>query len=330
MPKAKKIRLGIIGGGDWSDYVHFPAIQECRKHPPAGIEVEIAGIWNIDAEVAARYARSQEFGRAYPSLESLAADPTIDGLILIVAPVALAEVVRKLIPSRKPIFTEKPPGVTVAEAEELAESVRTLNLVAFNRRYSPLNVAYKDLLEDRPQFVECEFYRFNRLEPRFLGDTGIHLVNYLDFLFGDICDVETLAVTKNSSQAIHLSNVRWKDGLTGQMRFIQNTGAPHERITAHGAGWSLSLYSSLQGSADYPGCILRRADGQCEELHKGDATAPHYVNLGVLAEYEEYLTAIAFGGTVRSTFQTSVNSMRVCERLGSNAPLPSPSTEAPQ
>lgn len=314
----RTVRLGIIGGGQFARFVHFPTLRMLREHPPGDVKIEVAGIWNPDPASSERLATEFALGKPYPSLQAMLGDDSIEAWVLLVDPHALVEIVRCLVPTGKPIFTEKPPGSSLREAEELAELVSVPNLVAFNRRYSPLNARFKELVGgvDGSALLDCEFFRFNRLENEFLQHTGIHAINYIEYLFGPIREVTPrFADGPGTRQRVTSAELSLENGMRGHVRYVQNAGITCERMHVHAEGVTYSLHSAHYGSVDYPGSIIIYREGKVERTIEGPSDAPPWVHLGIVEEYREFVEAVAFGGPIRSTFVNAVNSMRVSEQL---------------
>lgn len=79
-------------------------------------------------------------GKACASLEELKNEPETDAYLISLSPFAHADALRKLIPTGKPIFVEKPVAFTgseILELKQLADQYHTPVQVGFMRRYLP-------------------------------------------------------------------------------------------------------------------------------------------------------------------------------------------------
>jgi predicted dehydrogenase len=100
------LRLGLVGLGKIARDQHLPAIAA-----NAGLEL---------AAVASRNARADGVA-GYPDLETmLAAEPTLDAIVLCQPPQVRFAAASAAIAAGKHVFLEKPPGATVGEVLALA------------------------------------------------------------------------------------------------------------------------------------------------------------------------------------------------------------------
>jgi len=108
----KPVGIGVIGCGN----ISAAYLTAAKKFPILNI-VALA-----DAIPAAAQARAAEFGLAARSVDELLADPAVEIVLNLTVPNAHVEVGLKAIGGGKHVHSEKPLGVTVAEARRLVES----------------------------------------------------------------------------------------------------------------------------------------------------------------------------------------------------------------
>jgi len=108
----KRVGVGVIGCGNISSAY----LTAARKFPILDI-VALA-----DANPAAAEARAAEFGVPARSMDELLADPGVEIVLNLTLPKAHVEVGLKAIAAGKHVHSEKPLGVTVAEARRLIEA----------------------------------------------------------------------------------------------------------------------------------------------------------------------------------------------------------------
>jgi predicted dehydrogenase len=138
-------KLVVIGVGNFARRYHFPTLDYLIKNK----EVEIHGIFDINASKAKEVATAYLTAKVYSSIEEIGQDTQVNAIAVIVHPNAAYQVIKKVATFNKPIFCEKPPGGDSIEAKELAGLVKVPNVVAFNRRYSPMNQTFRDILSNR-------------------------------------------------------------------------------------------------------------------------------------------------------------------------------------
>lgn len=313
---AELLNIAVLGTGEWARTYHLPAL----KHLETQVPLRIAGIWNRTREKAVETAQVFAVEKVYISLEEAIDDERLDCFCLLVNPRVIPEIIEKLLRRNLPIFTEKSPGRTFREAVRLADSVKVPNVVAFNRRYMPINQQFKSLTDslENIYFVECHFYRSERLYKEFIIETGIHGINCMEYLFGPISDVHTERWKNPANDTqIFLCRLRFASGLKGIMKFFPCSGSSIERYEAHSNSTSAYLFSPQTYSSDYPGKIVIHRGGEHKETIEGDDRAGMIVNAGFVNEYLDFFNAVRTHQPGVSNFVNAANTMRVAEAVES-------------
>ncbi|MCD6286841.1 MAG: Gfo/Idh/MocA family oxidoreductase, partial [Anaerolineae bacterium] len=313
----QSVHLAFVGSGNWARKYHFPTLAYLTQRSVTqelGVDLYLRGIYSLDSEIAAGVATETGFEHVYPSLDALLDDEAVDAIAVAVTPSALASVLKRVIAKGVPIFSEKPPGVTTQEAKGLSDLITVPNVLAFNRRFIPLNNTFKDLVENLADiyYVEGAFYRHQRMDETFMIGTGIHWINFMEYLFGEIQDVNVERFPNPSNNTVNrIAQLTFPNKLRGQLKVFQCAGAQVERIEVHSASRSLTLYGPLW---EQPGRIIIH-EGAQETIIDPEATnpLPEIIRLGIVGEYVEFLTKACAGLPTRSNFQNAVNSMRVAE-----------------
>ena len=111
----KPVGIGIIGAGN----ISLQYLTAVKSFPI----LSVAGIADLDRSAAER--RSAEFGvPAKESVEALLADPAVEVVVNLTVPAAHVEVGLKAVAAGKHVHSEKPLGVTVAEARRLIDAAK--------------------------------------------------------------------------------------------------------------------------------------------------------------------------------------------------------------
>jgi predicted dehydrogenase len=122
------VRFGVLGTGFWAEHVHAAALAE---HPDA----ELVGIWGRDRAKAK--AVGAEFDVAgYGDVDALLAD--VDAVAIALPPSVQAPLAVRAAQAGKHLLLEKPTGLTVEEADAVAEAVsaaRVASVVFFTWRF---------------------------------------------------------------------------------------------------------------------------------------------------------------------------------------------------
>ena len=311
---ANRLNIAVIGAGEWARLYHLPAIQLLKQ----AYSLHITGIWNRTLEKAAAAAETFGIKKVYSSLDEVIADGDIDCLAIIVRANALAGILKKASRKNLPFLTEKPPGRNYAEAKEIAASTSVPNVVAFNRRYTPLNRQFKQIADDMEgiYYAECQFYRNRRFIEDFITETGIHAVNFMEYLCGRIRAVQTEKWKNPQNDTfIWLSRVVFESGVRGLMKFFPCSGASSERYEVHSNASSAHLYSPQHYTEDFPGRITVRREGRVYRVIEGDADQDPLVAAGFVDEYIDFFEAVRTNRPTASNFKNAQHTMKIAEAI---------------
>ncbi len=313
-------RIALIGAGGWAARYHVPVLLRLARRR----RVVLQGLWNRTRSKAEALAHRHGINRVYASLDELLADESLDAVSVVVGSGAVLETVLRINARGLPVICEKPPGRDAAEARTLAEQVRLPNVVGFNRRYSPLCQRFKEALGGLPpiRFVECRFLRRGRTTPRFVSETGIHGIDLLDYLFGPLRSVRTLAVPAGrESDKFRVAEVELAQDIRGIVELFPLSGIARERIEAHGEGVCAVLAPAQHFCDESRGeiTVYRDTGGRrpvVQRIREPLIRDPP-VQGGYLGEYEDLLRALRGGGTTLSSFQSAARSMAAAETVES-------------
>lgn len=144
------------------------------------------------------------------------------------------------------LFVEKPLGMNVSEAKELEKLAEKNNckvMVGFMKRYSPCYQKMKEII-NKPEFgkvkqFNAEFYitsgRVGWTNENFLKKGGIHFINILLWLFGEVEQVKTFSNSVDNNVSL-TSLIKFKNGIVGNINFVGLTSwkGKREKITITG------------------------------------------------------------------------------------------------
>jgi len=230
------------------------------------------------------------------------------------------------------VFVEKPPGLTAAEASELAHLARArgvISMVGFNRRFHPLVAAARSVLDgiDRPSAVIAEWFKpllmddMGRSFPpavleRLLFVTTIHSVDLLRFLGGEVDEVQAVSERSYSPyvDAMH-ALLRFQAGGIGVLLSDYHT-TKLERLQIHGRGILIEL--SGAGEPYREGRIFK--DGRWSALlaPPGERTDPD----GFFEEDAHFIARVAAGrpvGPEGADLDDAVRTMELAEAIAAAA-----------
>jgi predicted dehydrogenase len=197
MSRVSEIGAAVIGTG-FIGTVHVEALRR--------IGVNVRGVLGSSPARGLERAEALGVARAYPSLEDLLADESVD-VVHVTSPNHLhVPQARQILEAGRHVVCEKPLARTAAESSELvavAERSGLVNAVNFNIRFYPVNQHAHDLVAEGGlgdvRFVTGRYFQdwllldtdWNwRLEPdkggalRAVGDIGSHWLDLTTFITG--------------------------------------------------------------------------------------------------------------------------------------------------
>ncbi len=327
-------RLAFIGAGLWMRTYHLPTARRLAEEG----EVSLAAIWNRTTEKAKALAEEFGISRVHQDLDSLIVDPEIDVFVVALTKESVGPVLRKLAPRGLPILVEKPPASGSAEARELARLLKQPVMVAFNRNYTPLYDRLRSLLgETEVRFAECHFLRRRRDDPKYVTETGIHALAFLDSLLGPgtLSDVRTRAPgaagPDSGSDSGSDSGPRsapppgfpaWHarldhdGGCRTELHFLPFAGHAVERYQFHGRDRSIYITMKQHYARDEESALEIWSVGDDGEAQRELVPFPRedvLLHDGYRGEYRRFLEALQGKGELPTTLEWTVRIMELAE-----------------
>jgi len=202
-----KLRWGIIGAGDIARKQTARAIQTNENS-------KLVAVMSRNLENAQAFA--DEFGaaEAYDSTDSLLGDPTVEA-VYIATPVSLhAENVLHAAEAGKHVLVEKPMGMSAAECRKMidrCEAGGVQLMVCYYQRFNARHQKARELVQHgvigqvtmaqaRQAFLYPPEQDNWRQDPALSGggalmDVGVHCIDTLRFILGDVESVTALVDT---------------------------------------------------------------------------------------------------------------------------------------
>lgn len=190
----EKVKVGMIGAGSLANSVHYPSLAEFD-------DVEIAAICDLDEERLNKTADKYKVQQRYKDYKKMVKEVPLDAVYIIMPPHHLFDLVIHCLNSKLNVFIEKPPGVTAEQTRNMAltaERNGCLTMVGFNRRFIPLMVEVKKIVEERGPILQCAatFYKNSiGAGPYYAGAIDIltcdavHAVDTLRWMGGEVASV---------------------------------------------------------------------------------------------------------------------------------------------
>jgi predicted dehydrogenase len=309
------LRIAHIGAGEWSRYAHGPTLQRLAQQSLVSLEL----ICDLQIERARRFRDLFHYNHASDNIHETLGELQPDAIVCTVQPSATAELVHSLLPLGIPLFIEKPPGVSLAEAKSLAvasTASQTFTFVAFNRRSIPSIVRLKKWVAHHSiRFAHADMLRTNRLEPDFAIATGIHALDTIRFLMGNPQSIEVSSHPHDNSAAHdHLVRLNFANSAVAEISLILNTGMRREsyRLSSAGATAEAVLASPYSSDESFQGDRLWSAEKVTEQHPLANDPL---VDGGFLGEYEEFLRLLAAGAPSTCSLTDAAYSMQLAEAV---------------
>jgi predicted dehydrogenase/threonine dehydrogenase-like Zn-dependent dehydrogenase len=298
----ERVRLGMLGAGNFASAVMLPALSKV-----AGLD--LIGIASASGANAQHAARRFGFRYACSDEERILNDEAINTVAILTRHNLHARQVLAALAAGKHVFCEKPLALSLDELEAIRAGISAaegaqppLLMVGFNRRFAPLAQRLKAFLSSRSEplvatyrvnagFIPLTHWLQDPLQGggRLIGE-GCHFVDFLTFLVGE-------APVAVSAQALPdggryrednlVLNFTFADGSLGTVFYLANgdKSFPKERVEVFSAGRVAVL-------DDFRSLVLVQ-DGRRQQT-----STRLRQDKGHLAEWQAFTAALQSGGPV--------------------------------
>lgn len=246
------MKAGLIGLGLVAD-THAAAIAA------TGGKVALGGVYARDPQARRDFAARHGGVSCYGSVADMAADPTLDFVIVATPPNARLEIVKTLIAGGKPILMEKPIERNFQAAQQIVTLCETADIplgVVFQHRVRPASRALLGLLDkgalgrvhavdlrvpwwrDQGYYDEPGRGTYARDGGGVLITQAIHSLDLMLLLAGPVAAVHAMTTTTG------LHDLEGEDHATAGLRFASGAVGSVMATTAAfpGAGEVIALY----------------------------------------------------------------------------------------
>ncbi len=192
--KTEKVRLGVLGAGNFANAILLPAVQKTGGADLVGI----TSAGGVSAQSAAR-----KFGFSFASTDEneVLNNPDINTVLVLTRHQHHARQVMTALQNGKNVYCEKPLALTEDDLDQVFELLKIASgpmlSVGFNRRFAPLSVRLNEFLSTCNE----PFAAFYRVNAGFLPSThwlhdptqgggrivgeGCHFIDFISFLAGE-------------------------------------------------------------------------------------------------------------------------------------------------
>lgn len=302
-------------------------------------DVEIVGICDLDNERLTSTANQYEIDHRFNDYRKMLDEVQPDAVYVIMEVHLLYDIAYHVLTSGYHLFIEKPPFLTRFQAEsmaQLAEKHNRLTMVGFERRFTPLMVETRKLIEDHTPIVQARAAVFknqgdlespyHRGSIDFLTTDGVHCVDWLRWACGG--EVKHV-VSKVRKMYQHYDNaynaiIEFDNGAIGELSCSWAMGSRQWLFEMHGR--AVSAYLNTTGSEDqvsiYADASLSqvwswRKEGDAYKCSMAEAAASseHFRYYGFYAENRHFIDCVKAGKEPQTNFADGVKTMELIERI---------------
>jgi predicted dehydrogenase len=251
-------------------------------------DVELVAVCDPLAEARAQAADEHGIERRYESIEKMLDDGNIDAIFVTTPAHLNASSALPCLQAGVATLLEKPPGLHIEQTHQLREAAEKSGakaMVGWDRRFHPLIVEARRLVEERGPIVQLvgEFHkgmanlerggRFPEIMmQRMLLETPIHSIDIVRSLGNsDVAEVHSVVKRRFSKyNDVHAALVLFENGCVAHIIANYTTSARLERYEIHGR--EISAY--LEGV--HTAKIV--CNEETRELKKGEGSSSHGEN----------------------------------------------------
>jgi len=278
-----RVGLAVIGAGAFARSTLLPALKG------AGVSLErVVAATGASAQQA---QRAFGFAHAGTHLDEALADPRVHAVLIATRHDSHATLVAAALRSGKHVFVEKPLALDEHDLDDIEAAARASGatlVVGFNRRFAPMAIEARRLLEGRGPVAMSLRVRAAPLpanhwllDPfvgggRLVGE-GCHFVDLASFLAGDaeVVSARATPIGGSGTQAPEFAaQVRYADGSVAQLLYATraDTRAAKEAHELHAGGLTVTIDDFARGHASGGG-ERRRSLGSAGKGHVEEVRA---------------------------------------------------------
>lgn len=304
------LKVCIIGAGGHSRACHLPALRFYQARHPG--RIALAGVADHNRALADAAVETFGEGRAYADFETMLQAERPDACLALASVAHNARVAIRLMELGLPALIEKPLGASMAEARRVvavAERTGARVMVSMNRRFDPLLNAALAWIDGRPPgYVRASMLRHDRREEHFLELTGVHVVDALRKIAGDVRSWRAEKTTIEGTRWTQIGVV-FENGIRGLVDVMPTAGSCAEIYEIFGADHRVEIQCSETSASRWRGWEA----GRLVRDESTVAGTPAYVSNGTAAETEAFFGSLLEGRPFYPSPADVLSSMELCD-----------------
>nr|MBA2626908.1 Gfo/Idh/MocA family oxidoreductase [Gemmatimonadales bacterium]MBA3707941.1 Gfo/Idh/MocA family oxidoreductase [Planctomycetota bacterium] len=273
---------------------------------------------------------ARRFGaeRSYTDFDEMLRLEMPDGVVVITPTAVIARVAGSVLRRGFPVLLEKPPGASSRECRQLIKDAAiggAPNCVSFNRRFCPVLVQGHDEVRRHGPVkgASARMFRLDRKDEDFFFGTGIHSLDALRYLGGEIAMVETdRRVLAKGERPAFTVVIGYENGSVGTLTIRPQCGVQLERYEVFGQQSAVIIHAGVGWLIDKP--------GRCSAFHAGkpvklpDPLKPYRGMTGKLYEAATggfygseaaFVESLRIGKALSPTLEESLRSVEIVEAV---------------
>ena len=310
------VRVGLIGAGGMANAFHYPSLAEMN-------DVEMVALCDLNEEKLAATAEKFGIPQTYTDYRKMLDAEEVDAVYVLMPPHQLFDLAIEVMDRKKHIFIEKPPAVTTDQTRQMAnaaDDAGVLSMVAFNRRYMPIMLKAKAMVEEHGPVIQCvsTFYKDYRGNPPYyrgaidiLHCDAIHSVDALRFMGGEPEDVAGDVQARAGARYDNMFNalIRFESDAVGVLLTNWNVGGRVHTFEMHAEG--ISAYVNPDDKA----LIFENGAAEPKVITTQEASGSDEARayLGFAAENRHFIDCVKAGVQTRTDFRDAEKTMELAD-----------------
>lgn len=313
--KVQPLQLAIIGCGGHSESAHARSLAHYVSQNPD--EVTLVAACDRDKGRANLFCERYGFARAYTDIEEMFRSESLDGVISVLPVDKIAEVGSLLLRKGIPCLLEKPLGSSLDEVLHLADiahATGTRHMVSLNRRFNPfLNLAIDWAKQIAPlTYVRGQMFRQARHESEFVWGTGIHVMDAMRHIGGDVRTIEFQRLsTSLCSTPSYILSLQYESHALGHIEILPSVGVVEERFELFGENFR-AIVITMGGEGESVRCWH---NGILELERIAVPESPLFLRDGSYEETLAFLHCLRKGIPFFPRIEHALPSLALCQKV---------------
>ena len=316
-----RVRVAYVGCGDQSNFAHYPSLASMA-------DVEIAGICDLLDDRLKATGDKYGIARRYTDYKKMVQELAPDAVYVVGQPDVMYPIWRWCLENKLNLFIEKPMGLTIHQARNLAWLARKngcITQVGFQRRICPIVVKLRDECLKRGPITHAtvRFYKRNiapYLDARdHMMDDGVHAIDTLRSLCGgELVELWSHCRRIGTPDINFISATMVFD--TGAVGVMMNSWSSGRRI------FDVEMHApNICAEVEVEGKGYLYADGDTKGVEFDTKEIAGNPNIwafgGFAAKHREFIDCVRAGRQPASNFADAVKTMEIAEKILAQALL---------